>query len=200
MYEFSNAPPPDPRGNALQLIRTPVGRALKQIVTCEDLVGCPTHFYHGRTRPCAGNNCEACADGLPWRWHGYLSCYNPTSRLHSLFEMTAKAAEPLIDYRKAHGTLRGCLMTAKRVNLSPNARVLISTTTADLEKYPIPKSPRLLEALSILWNIPRAEMAIQGTEKAAPKLAHTPKEIVDRFSGSEPLPSGYASDANNRKK
>jgi len=189
MYNFSRTPPPDPRGNSLQIRRTPAGQFFKGIITTDDVIGTATHFYKGRTTPCANEDCDACSNGVPWRWHFYAGLYCPNTKSHCLFEMTAKAVEPLKTYRMAHGTLRGCQMTARRVNSSPNARVMITTGVADLEKTPIPKSPHLLEALSILWNIPLNEIHLDGLVKDAPALSidsrkNQIQEIIDGPAGA----------------
>ncbi len=182
MYDFSSEPPPDPRSNALTLKRTPTGRPLKGIITSGNMVGTATHFYHGRTKPCKTENCEPCLEGMPWRWHGYVSLFNPGSRQHILFEMTAKTVQPLLLYRLAHGTLRGCMLTAKRVNLAPNARVVITTTAADLQQYSLPNEPHLLEALSILWNIELSAIRLDGLNKGIPNVRISPKEILDAYN------------------
>jgi len=85
--------------------------------------------------------------------------------------MTARAVEPLVHYRKANTTLRGCGLKAQRVNLAPNARVMIQTYAADLQTYVIPKSPHLLKALAILWNLDFSALQIDGVNKDAPALS-----------------------------
>lgn len=88
-----------------------------------------------------------------------------------LFEFTARAAEPLTQYRKAYGTLRGCLMNASRSNSAGNSRVTIRTKPADLEKITLPAEPNLLEALSIIWNIELPAITLDGICKDAPVIA-----------------------------
>lgn len=181
MLNFSHDPPPDPRGNSLTLTRTPAGRQLRGIVTCSNLVGTPTHFFHGRTVPCDDTNCEACSCGVPWRWHGYVSLFGPQRHLHYLFEMTARAAEPLKTYRLAHGTLRGCLLSAHRLTSAPNARVIIETGVADLQSISLPPEPSVVEALSIIWNIPLPAITIAGTSKDVPHAHVSENPALRRF-------------------
>lgn len=181
MYTFSNEPPDDPRGNSLALKRTPTARPIRGIITCDHLVGIPTHFFHGRTVPCKSAECEACSHGVPWRWHGYVSLYGPTTHSHILFEMTAKTVEPLKTFRLAHRTLRGCMLSARRINSSPNARVIIETGVADLQSLNLPPEPHLLEALSIIWNIPLEEITIGGTSKDVPAVQVSPNPVLRRF-------------------
>lgn len=168
MLTFSTELPPDPRGQSLELIRCPVARPLAAIVTSENLIGCRTHFYGGRTVPCTGEDCDAHKDGVPWRWHTYASIWRPVAKRHLLFESTARASEPFILYRKAHGSLRGCLFSAQRANSRVNSRVNINTKPADLEDVQLPESPDLLKVLSIIWNIPLNDMQLEGISKSVP--------------------------------
>lgn len=171
MATFTNQPPPDPRGHSLPLMRTPTGRPLTGIVTSADLVGTPTHYWHGRTVPCDVENCEPCQNGMPWRWHGYVSAFQPTDALHFLYEFTARASEAFTKYRDAYASLRGCLFQARRVNMAPNARVTIRTQPADLAKVTLPQPPDLVRCLSIIWNIATPDMDIAGLLKGMPRIA-----------------------------
>ncbi len=170
LKRFTNVPPKDDREKAMHLTRCPIGRPITGIITCDDLVGTPTHFFHGRTMPCDETDCPACSDGLPWRWHAYVSLWLPKSRQHILFEMTARACQPLVEYRKANGTLRGCVLRAQRVNLAPNAKVMIQTSVADQQAYVLPKSPHLLKALAILWNLDFDALQTDGLNKGVSAL------------------------------
>lgn len=188
MYEFTNSPPPDPRGNSLNLLRTPTGRPITGIVTSDDLVGTATHFYHGRTMPCDKGNCEPCHKGLPWAWHGYISLFARKSHTQCLFEMTAKAVDPLKTYRLAHGTLRGCMLHARRVNSAPNARVVIETSVADLQSITLPEAPNILEALSIIWRIELPAITIEGTAKDLPWASVSQDRALQRLDPDSPHP------------
>lgn len=63
MPTFSDNVPDDPRGPSFPIVRTPLGRPLVAIVTSPNLVGCYTHFFHGRTIPCEGSGCRLCLQG-----------------------------------------------------------------------------------------------------------------------------------------
>jgi len=171
MFNFTTDLPEDPRGNSLPLMRCPTNRAVSGIILSTDLVGTRTHYFHGRTIPCDDNSCPACSEALPWRWHAYVAVYSPGSHRTVLFEMTARCAESLIQYRDTYGTLRGCQLTAKRANSSPNSRVILQTAQADLQKIALPAEPDVLEALSIIWNIERPSISVEGRTKQQPELA-----------------------------
>lgn len=181
MLNFSTTPPDDPRGVAMPLKRCPAGRGLSAIVTSHDLIGCPTHYYGGRTHPCTAPDCEPCKEGVSWRWHSYLAAWTPTSKLHFLFESTARATEAFLLYRKANNDLRGCGFTARRINTSPNSRVMIETKALDLTGHAIPEAPHLLKVLSIIWNIPLPDMQIDGIIRDAAALnvkLETPRDLL----------------------
>lgn len=173
MLKFNSDPPEDPRGTSLPLVRCPTMKAISGIILSDDLIGTNTHFYRGRTLPCDDGNCPACTDGFPWRWHAYLALYGLSSNRVVLFEMTAKATEPLILYRKAYGTLRGCHLTAKRANSSPNSRVIITTKRADLQATTLPDAPNVISALSIIWNIESPSISVEGINRGAQALTTT---------------------------
>lgn len=170
MPQFSNGPPDDSRGQALPLRRCPPNRPLTAVITCDDLVGCPTHFFGGRTVPCEVENCKPCLEGISWRWHGYVSAYLIKAKLHFLFEMTARCAEVLIQYRQAHGSLRGCLFEATRPSGNANGRVYMQTKPIDLEGIPVPRPPDLPKLLSMIWNLPARDAEINGRVKDHPRM------------------------------
>lgn len=183
MPRFTNAPPVDGRGQSLPLRRCPSRGALTAVVTSDDLVGCPTHFFGGRTVPCETEQCVPCQEGISWRWHGYVSAYLLKAKLHFLFEMTARCAEVLIQYRRANGTLRGCYFEATRPSGTQNGRVYLQTKPLDLEGVPVPDPPDLPKLLSMIWNLPSPTVQLDGTLKKHPHL-----RVDSNANGSQPKP------------
>lgn len=155
---FSNRPPAEAHGLAFTVRRTPTTKPLQAIITCEDLTGCSTHFYQGRTQPCSAPNCEACNEQLPWRWHGYVSALNPATHEHFIFEMTAQASDALVAYHARYETLRGCFFEARRTAARSNARVIIKCKPADLQQTRLPEPPSIERVLCHLWNLPKPEV------------------------------------------
>jgi hypothetical protein len=154
----------------MRIVRTPTVGQLTGIITCPDIVGCATHFYQRRTVPCETPNCDVCAAGIGWRWHGWVSCILASTQEHVLFEMTAEGSEYLRRYRDTNISLRGCLFCASRVAPRPNARVTIKTKPADLAKITLPQPPDLMRALAHIWGIPPEQANIDGTQKTSPKI------------------------------
>lgn len=176
MPQFSNQPPPDPARPGFPLVRTPSSHTFLGIITSDDLIGCPTHFYRNRTMPCEGEGCEPCSKGYSWRWHGYFACVDQSNHEHVIFEVTAAASDNFRDYRQEHGTLRGCLFRAARTGLRYNGRVTIACKPADLAGVMLPAAPNVPVILCHIWNIPSSEIEVAGRSRDHQKLLVTPTD------------------------
>lgn len=159
MPQYSSDVPENPRGPALPIRRTPATRPLDAIVTSPDLIGCYTHYYRGSTMPCEGDTCPACLEGMPFRWHAYLTAVDDRTNLHFIFEVTAIAAKHFTDYRDVYKTIRGCLFRAERWNRKPNGRIMLQLKKADLKDRELPPGPDLKKCLAILWSLPADTVA-----------------------------------------
>ena len=168
MSLFTSEPPSDPRGATLQLCRTPASKPLRAICTSDQIIGCPTHYWHGRTVPCFQPSCTPCLEGMPWRWHGWLGAYLTQAHQHVLFEMTAQATEAFKSYRRSNGSLRGALFEASRPSKQANGRLLVRLKAADLSGVSLPDAPNVMAVLSILWNISLEEMETGRLTKQLP--------------------------------
>lgn len=177
MPKWSHEAPEEPCGPALPIRRTPAYKPLVAIATSPDLIGTYTHFYKGHTVPCEhqayldpenpqSEDCDACHDGIPYRWHSYLSAVDQADGLHFIFECTAQATEYFTAYRDANQTLRGCVFQARRLNQRPNGRVIIQTKPADLTDRRLPQGPDLAACMAIIWSLP--EGSVQ-TERRSPE-------------------------------
>jgi len=178
---WSKDVPSHTRGPAFPLKRTPTGKGIIAIVTSDDLVGCDTHWWGGHTVPCEGPECDACKNGIPFRWHGYLTALDTSTHLHFIFEMTAQAADSFKDFRKAHGSLRGCLFEAKRLRSAHNSRVCIRCKPADLREQHLPQPPEITKCMAIIWNLPDTDVQVSGLLKEAPRIRHLPAAIPDQI-------------------
>lgn len=162
------------RHQGFDLRRTPTTGAIHAICTCDNLIVCDTHFWHGRTTPCEritneegatidDSPCPACREKLSYRTHAYVSCFDAKSHEHFIFECTDHAARPLQDYFVANTTLRGCIFNATRPKGTPNGKVVIQTNTANLQRVILPQPPDLIMALAVIWRLPLTGLA---TDKA----------------------------------
>lgn len=165
MPTWSKAPPDDPRGHGLPIIRTPAARSLTAIVTSAGLMGCDTHYWGGHTVPCERPECDACENGIAYRWHGYLSAYNPHDQLHFIFEMTAQAAQTFVKYLEGHDELRCCQFEAWRWRHAKNGRVIIKVSHSAVPSRALPKAPDICKIMSIIWRLPAPNVQTHGIER-----------------------------------
>jgi len=189
MPVFSNDLPAKTENRGYDLRRTPPDAPLKGLITSDDLIGCYTHWWGGRTVPCEDENCEACNANTPARWHCYLSVLESKSFDHFIFECTGKAALPLIDWRQNNGTLKGALMTAFRPKRRRNARVEIILKPYDISQLKFPQAPDLIRAMSVIWQLPGTALATPNYEMSTPKI-HVNPAIVAAQRGDMPESNG----------
>ncbi len=191
MPTWSNQLPTKEKHMGFDIIRTPQSRPIQAIITCEDLLVCDTHFWGGRTMPCerkkqeldgtiTAGDCSACNNAVPFRTHVYVSAIDCKSRDHFIYECTAYAAKPLSEYREATGTLRGCVLHARRPKGLPNSRVVIETGTANLSKMNLANPPNIILALTTIWRLPLDGMAIDDQRDRDPKVVAR-KRPLDRM-------------------
>lgn len=184
MPTFSSTPPNDLGRSGFRLIRTPTAQPLIAVVLSDQITGCKTHFSGNRTIPCEAPNCDACNNGLPWRWHAYLLVKIDASQETVIFETTANASQAFTDYYERYKTLRGCHFKASRVNGRHNGRVIIHAKPADLSKLSLPPAIPIEPVLCHIWNIApnQVEQTDHMTRPPAKNLA------VDRTKPEQIIP------------
>jgi len=154
MPKWSDAPPKAVDVHAFRILRTPQDSPLCGIITCTDVVGCPTHFVGNRTLPCEGQNeCNPCKAGHSWRWHGYVTAIMVPTHEHFLFEFTATGSDTFKNYLRHHGSMRGCKFVAKRPSKKANGRVVISCIRIDEQGINLPEPPDVKKILCHIWGI-----------------------------------------------
>jgi hypothetical protein len=98
---------------------------------------------------------------------------------HCLFEMTAQAAEPLVAYYDAHGSIRGLVLEATRAGFRKNGRVYIRCSPTKQPAPALPPEPNLRYALCVLWHLPFTALEDDGLQKGAPRFAVNSNTIRD---------------------
>lgn len=151
--EWTNAPPPDDGPNKYRLIRTPQNGKIEGIILSEKPRAVWTHYYGGRTTPCRGDDCQACASEVPRRWHCYVMLWGPRSDAIVLFELTTSGAEPLYKHLQTEATLRGLGITTRRMNGKPNGPVHLTIMAASNAHLKLPKCPDEALALLRVWKL-----------------------------------------------
>lgn len=189
MPQYSTAPPKDSAGYGIPLIRTPANGKLVLAIVSEEMIGCPTHWYRGRTVPCEAVDCQACNDGYPWRWHGYVIGMQTAGRRLVLFECTAQAAEEINKYRTINSTLRGCILTTARHRNRHNGRVIVTTQAGDLAQLNLPSPPLITAHLAKIWNLPAVIDQVRPTVKGVQAIAAGPQDAEQK---THPHAQSYA--------
>ncbi len=175
--KFTDTPPTDPRGHALPIIRTPAQKKFQIVLTAPTMIGTNTHFWGGKTVPCETPECPACQKGVPYRWHAYTSGVLQPNNLHVIYELTALASENLVTYRKNHGTLRGCLVSAYRWRGAPNGRIVLKCEPCAQPVETLPTPPDLVTCLSIIWQLPLPAVSTSGQYAGADHVQATREEL-----------------------
>lgn len=200
MPQWSDSPPAAGDNPSFRIIRTPAEATVSAIVTCLDLVGCPTHFVHNRTVPCEGTEvCKHCEAGHSWRWHGYLSAVLTQTHEHVLFEFTAPAADTFRNYITAAGQIRGCHFTARRPTKRPNGRVLINCKSTDQARIRLPAPPDVKKLLCRIWNIQATTTEEKSSSRLPIKNATPDKQNGDGRYSSEENPEDRTRHDSRRK-
>ncbi len=153
MSKWTSNPPPREAGYGMRLIRTPANGKLNGLITCDDLIGTPTHYFGGRTVPCDDQECKACEAAIGWRWHAYVPIVLARTHEHCILELTAQAAQSLKDYRKENLTLRGTWLSAQRAGNRRNGRVIITLAPHDLTQITLPPEPDVQQIMLHIWGI-----------------------------------------------
>lgn len=182
---WSNTPPDAATKPGLPLIRVPHGTRTIFLVTSEDLLGCYTHFWGGRTLPCEEPNCKACIENVPARWHAYVAVLQAGTMKHCILETTAGPSLSLVDYRNTYHTLRGCRIDASRQGSNANARIHFHCTPLDLSKINMPPEPDLHKVLATIWRLKLPDAALTTPRKPR-NTGETLSDVQDQIVQPDP--------------
>jgi hypothetical protein len=173
MENWKNRPPAPNEFGGIRLLRVPKAKTLELLITSDHLIGCDTHFSHRRTIPCTGPNCPLCLDGSPARWHGYVSICSTRQNAQAVLELTALAAQPVIDYQDRHGSLRGARLKAMRVGNHDNSPVNCSLEPSDVDLRTLPAAVHLENFLTVIWHLDKPNGNGQEKPHPGPNIRNT---------------------------
>lgn len=151
---WSDRPRERDQMRSFTILRTPKGRDLRGIVLSDQHVGVYTHFWQGRTTVCRGDECEACRAGRAPRWYGYIYLWLRPLNQIAIFEFPQRAFDPFDAYFTQHGTQRGAMMTARRLNKKDNGPVQISFEAEPYTSSGMPTPVDLKAVLCRIWEVP----------------------------------------------
>ncbi|KKM74434.1 hypothetical protein LCGC14_1400340 [marine sediment metagenome] len=126
-----------------------------QIILSHDVEGGYVHFARGRSVKCPKGPCEHCKANSERRWRGYCVCANARNRELTLVELTAAAMKPIDIYFRQHRTLRGALLTTKRIPEKPNGRLYATIVESAQAITSYPAVPSVRSLLRKLWGLPK---------------------------------------------
>lgn len=133
--------------------RAPADRPLKLVCLSDAFLGVRTHYYRGRTQPCAKVDCAACAAHMLSRWTGYLAAVDQADNAAVIFEFTPPGAIVLAEARKEFNTLRGLQIVAGRSNARANGKVNLSHRGISSKAHKLAEAPILFEVMSHIWGL-----------------------------------------------
>lgn len=170
---WQRRPDDDEMSLRYELYRVPARGAKGLIILSHDVLGAYTHWWRGRTNPCTGENCSACAEGNRRRWHGWFMTLAPQQRRQLIFEVTAAGAAAVDAYFKEHRTLRGAVITALRVPAKENGKLILSLAKSSLQSQEIPKAAKIEDLLLKIWDMePKSKDAKTVLEEMAAEAGH----------------------------
>jgi len=185
--QWSSSPPDRSGPRPLPIIRTPIAKPIVATILSDAMMGCPTHFWGGRTTPCEAPDCEACNAGSPTRWHGYLVIFSEQQRTSAILEIPDAAAEQLTLLAYSLPTLRGAKIKVTRSKATRNARVLIELQAPTIEQKNLPRAADLQTLLALIWKLPTTAL-VAATDAQKAITLRIDEEIMRKRNG-KPLPS-----------
>lgn len=156
----------------------------KLICLGDDIFGCYTHFFRGRTTPCRTDSCEACDRKITPRYHGYICTVDIKDSTPTILEFTGPAALQFDQLRKEYGTLRGVQIIVGRANKRPNSRVNIVGQGVYAQPQKLPAEIPIWPLLAHIWGLDReAPIGIEDNPEddggtAGLDLTSNPKPIL----------------------
>jgi hypothetical protein len=182
MPDWSNTPPTCPHDMQYRLIRAPAARSLHCVMLAEKPIGCPTHYWKGRTMPCETANCEPCQLGIPWRWHSYTPIQIWGSNEKCILELTAQASEQLGPALAEFQSLRGVEIVIDRPSRRPNGRVRIVVAPARRPEGSLPPCPNTIACMSHIWGTDDRPLATQPGKLGTNRILVPPNGNGDKPS------------------
>jgi len=171
MLHTENRPPEASQEFAQQIVRAPATGELHWVILSKDLIGVRTHYLNRRTQPCDLGFCSECERGLPWRWHAYLSVWNPKTNHRAVLELPAAASSTVGEFADARGTLRGSKLTCWRLGSKTNGRVQVKVIEWQSGGSVIPDAIDIERFLCHLWNVAFEKTARAGERPGQSRLA-----------------------------
>lgn len=185
------AKPPPKQKTKVPIVRPKAAQTLRFFLLDQEVTGVWTHWIGGRTQPCLGEVCEC----VNWpaskmqRWKGYCMAVQKEGFPLCLVEITPEAYRDCSELQDTTRSLRGSLLTLRRLGTKPNGKVVatVQYSAINVEK-PSPISCK--EALWEVWfsegeaRLTQAKIAGLGINFQQSEVLAGPSE----GDGTVPLP------------
>lgn len=150
---FSSRPPQESMPVTYQLLRVPAKGISGAVVLSHDVVGLPTHYWAGRTKPCPGDDCPACEKNKAPQWRGYLFVLSRRTGEIICLELTPAAMRPVDDAFNRCRTLRGLEFKAWRANDEKTGKLHIQLSQHPVKDSTLPKAPSQKKFLARVFQV-----------------------------------------------
>lgn len=136
------------------IVRTPARKKTPYLILSERALVMPTHWSMKRTKPCAGEDvCQECKVGTEKRWKVYLAVCTPASGLIEVLELTDRGGQPVLEFQKKNGSIRGRKITVWREGVKDNSPVAALVAPVMDPTIAVPPCPDVREFLYRMWYI-----------------------------------------------
>jgi len=149
-----NTPPP--AGPRQEIWRVTPELGFKGFILSPNFWGTFVHWDYGRKRTseCLEDpeKCPGCISKMEQKWKGYLAVYCSLRQKTGFLELTANAANQLLEQVGKGKSLRGVYMNAKRAGKTSNARLLIEVNPYNTAPADLPSNMDPELTLRKLWH------------------------------------------------
>lgn len=135
------------------LLRVPAQGMTNLTILSGRVVGCYTHWWHGRTAPCLAPKCEACDNNKRRDWKGYLCCQRASTKEIIMVEVTPGAMRVLHDKYRQLRTLRGCTLHLTRKGETKLGKMHAQVIAPRGSTDGLPKAISQTKFLERMWRL-----------------------------------------------
>ncbi len=153
MAEWTTAPPDNDQRAPYRVIRTNHMKPLRGVILSQHLVGIMLHYWKGRSKPCEGNECEACQAGQKPRWKGYFQVHNADNQTVYIVEITERVWHEFNEEDRKNGTLRGARIELQRTNRKANGPLAARFLAGRTAESELGKEVAIVPILERMWEI-----------------------------------------------
>jgi len=153
--------------------KVPSGRILQLIIISDGPLGYSGHFARGRMKPCQGEGCQLCSEGVGVQLRYLLAGVEPATRRVGIWDMGRSVALEVRDLAVSQGGLRGLWIQVSHHSHSRQSRTEVVRITDTVPGWiRTMEIPNVSRALVETWR-KAGETIPPGYEKAAGVVAKT---------------------------